>query len=393
MENKFDLPEPSAEARDHSHSLTALIRERIDDSGGWIDFAEYMSLALYAPGLGYYSAGSQKFGPAGDFVTAPEISPLFSRCLARSVGDVLQALDGGVVMEIGAGTGAMAAEILRVLDRADRLPESYLILEVSADLRERQYQEIEQRVPHQLDRVVWLETLPEPGIDGVILANEVMDALPVNCFCTNGDEVLVLGVSYASENLCWKQVPASGELLQAVLEIREDIGGDFPDAYRSEICPVLPAWISSIASALNRGLIMLVDYGLPRRHLYHPDRAEGSLICHYRHRAHNDPFFYPGLQDISAWVDFTAVARSAGRNGLTVAGYTTQAHYLLDAGVEEELTESLDDDPERQLRTAAQLKTLMLPGEMGERFKVMGLSRQFEDIGAGFGGRDLRHTL
>jgi SAM-dependent MidA family methyltransferase len=396
MSTEIDLPQPARDALAHSRALSALIRDRIVSAGGWIDFSEYMELALYAPGLGYYSAGAQKFGPAGDFVTAPEISPLFSRCIARSLLGVLHDLIPGTLLELGAGTGAMAAEILRVLEREGGLPDRYLILEVSADLRERQRRTIYERIPAQARRVEWLDTLPEAPLNGVILANEVLDALPVTRFTIGRDGLQALGVVNDGDSFGWRPGPVSEFVRDEVGAIERAVGESLPVNFTSELCPSMRAFIGGLAATLNRGTLLMIDYGLPRREYYHRDRSDGTLTCHYRHRAHSDPFLYPGLQDITGWVDFTAVAEAADTAGLNVTGYTTQALYLLAAGAEQELAAAGDEtagDLRSRLKLGAELQTLMMPGQMGERFKMMGLGRGDESRPSGFAGRDFRHLL
>jgi SAM-dependent MidA family methyltransferase len=401
MENQSGLPKPSAEALAHSQTLAALIRDRILGADNWIDFAEYMDLALYAPGLGYYSAGARKIGAAGDFVTAPEISPLFSRCMARVASQVLGHCSSGVILEVGAGTGCMAAEVIRVLENQGFVLDRYLIVEVSADLRERQRQTLEQRVPGRACRVEWLDNFPENAIDGVILVNEVLDALPVTRFSRTGagslqdgfGQLHTAGVSVDRDRFCWKSAPSSDLLRDRVNAIEATLGAHLPEGYTSEVSLRLPAFVQSLGSALNRGLVLIIDYGLPRREFFHPDRDQGTLICHYRHRAHSDPFLYPGLQDISAWVDFTAVAEAAAGANLNLAGFTTQAHFLLGARVDEEFTLAGVSDLPGQIQLSQQLQTLMMPGQMGERFKVMGLMRGIDDVPAAFGYRDLRYLL
>ncbi len=398
MANKFELPSPAADALAHSRTLSALIRERIVEAGGWIDFSEYMDLALYSPGLGYYSAGAEKFGPAGDFVTAPEISPLFGRCIARSLVEILQNIDSGIVLELGAGTGSMAAEILRLLEREGSLPDHYQILEISADLRARQQRTIHEQFPSQAHRVEWLNDLPETGIAGVILGNEVLDALPVTRFTVDRSGLHALGVSVVGDSFGWQPRPASETVRDRVSAIEHTLGASLPVNYTSEFCPSLPAFVDGLSRSLDRGLMLLIDYGLPRREYYHRDRNTGTLRCHYRHRAHADPFIYPGLQDITGWVDFTAVAEAAEAAGLQVMGYTNQANYLLAAGAERELAAEIDAvdaevDLHTRLQISSQLQTLMMPGQMGERFKVMGLCRELNAVPSGFSGRDFRHLL
>jgi SAM-dependent MidA family methyltransferase len=401
MENQSELPKPSVEALAHSEKLTALIRDRILGADNWMDFADYMDLALYAPGLGYYSAGARKIGAAGDFVTAPEISPLFSRCIARVAAEVLESCSSDVILEVGAGTGCMAAEVIRVLENQGGVLDRYLILEISAELRERQRRTLEQRVPDSVCRVEWLDKFPETPINGVILANEVLDALPVTCFSRTAPEqqqdgfggLQISGVSIDGDRLCWKSAPAPTILRERVDAIVSTLGTPLPENYASEISLRLPAFVQSLGSALNRGLVLIIDYGLPRREFFHPDRDQGTLICHYRHRAHPDPFLYPGLQDITAWVDFTAVAEAAVGAGLHLAGYTTQAHFLLGARIDEEFSNAGVTDLPQQLDLSRQLQTLMMPGQMGERFKVMGLMRGIDVVPAAFQYRDLRHLL
>lgn len=397
MPRPFELPAlaPSGEA--HCARVRAEVIAHIEAAGGWIDFARYMELALYAPGLGYYSAGATKFGPDGDFVTAPEISPLFARCLARACAPWLAADPRRVMLELGAGSGAFAAEFLAALARLGVRDNAYRILEVSADLRERQRAALEVRVPAQRQRVEWLDALPAQPQAAIVFANEVVDALPVHRFEMGAQGVLEQGVGIARDGrLIWETRPGGEALVCAVRQLEAARGAPFTAGYRSEVNLRLTPWVAALADCLGdclgEGLILLCDYGLGRREFYHRDRSDGTLICHYRHRAHADPFLYPGLQDITAWVDFTAVAEAAQDCGLNVAGYTTQAHFLMDAGIDRELAVSAGADGLPDLRLVQQAKTLLLPDEMGERFKVMALTRGAETI-AGFGLRDLRHLL
>ncbi len=394
MSDTFQLPEPAADGRAHAALVARLIEQRIAATGGWIDFAEYMDLALYAPGLGYYSAGAQKFGDAGDFVTAPEISPLFSACIARCCAEFM-ASPGALILELGAGTGAMAAAMLETLQRFDAVPERYLILEVSADLRARQRALITRRLPGLVDRVTWLDSLPDAPIDGVIVANEVLDALPVSRFTIDASgDVQALGVAQGPAGFDWCARPAGPELAARVAALRPSGGWSPP--YTSEVCLRLPAFIAGLAGVLGRGVMLLIDYGLPRRDYYHPDRSAGTLACHYRHRRHADPFFLPGLQDLTAWVDFTAVAEAAVDAGLDVLGFTTQAHFLVAAGLDEEfarLVEQSGADPRANLAAAAAMKTLLMPGEMGENFKVMALGRDVSGAPAAVVHSDMTHRL
>ncbi len=389
MQTRFELPEPSDAARAHSARLAGLITERIAAAGGWIDFADFMELALYAPGLGYYSAGATKFGAAGDFVTAPEISPLFARCLAHAVAPVLRSLPEASVLELGAGSGALAAELIPALARLGVSPHRYLILEVSADLRERQRSLLLPAAGPGWPALAWLDELPRTPLAGVIIANEVADALPASRFTIGDGGVQALGVCVQPDGFGWAPRAADAALATAVARLQPGGISAFAAGYTSEISRRLPAWIAALSAVLGNGTLLLCDYGMSRREYYHPQRVQGTLTCHYRHRAHDDPFRTPGLQDITAWVDFTAVAEAAEAGGLAVAGYATQGHFLIDAGLDQELAGASST---QALRLAQQAKTLLLPGEMGERFKVMALSRGGA-LPRGFGFRDLRHSL
>jgi len=388
----IDLPELDAEEAAHGAELAARIRAGIESAGGWIGFARYMAMALYEPGLGYYSAGARKFGAAGDFITAPEVAPVFSRCLAAQCAEVLAALGGGDVLEFGAGSGAMAAAMLAELEVLGRLPGRYRILDVSADLRERQRATIEAAVPHLLERVEWLDRWPA-RFTGVVVANEVLDAMPVERFTWRDGGVEALGVSCRDGVFRWAAAPASAELRERVDRIRGDIGADWPDGYVSEVNLGLEAWLAAAAATLERGVMLFVDYGLPRRELYSPERSAGTLLCHFRHRFHDDPFVRVGLQDITAWVDFTAVAEAAELAGLDVAGYTTQAHFLIGNGLSRHLADVSNVDLVQRLNLSRQAMLLTLPGEMGERFKAIALAKGCEVPLSGFAVRDLRHTL
>ena len=385
MSASFDLPPPSPAALEVSAELTRVIRAEIRAAGGWLDFARYMELALYAQGLGYYSAGSTKLGPSGDFVTAPELSGLFGRALARTLRTELVGTSAPVILELGAGSGALAAEMLAAL--ADLSP-SYLILEPSADLRERQGRALARFA----GRISWLDRLPERPNVHAIVANEVLDALPVARFAKRGPRVVPRGVVEHGDAFAWADGPERAELSAAVGVLERALGAPLADGYESEVALQLSAWLASVAGGIERGCLLLVDYGLVRREYYHPQRSSGTLICHYRHCAHADPFFLPGLQDLSAWVDFSACADAARAAGLDVAGFTTQAQFLLATLVAEPPAAGTDA---AALRERSALKTLLLPGEMGERFKVL-LLRKAAASGESSGalpGRDLRGWL
>ena len=386
------LPPLTADESAQETRLLARIRAEIERNGGWLSFERFMEMALYEPGLGYYSAGARKLGRDGDFVTAPEISALFSRCLARQCAQILTALGGGDVLELGAGSGAMAADMLLELAAMDVLPRRYLILEVGADLRERQRATIQARAPQLFDRVSWLDALPE-NLCGVIVANEVLDALPVQRFCMRGSGVQALGVSFQNDRLELSVAPADDLLTGAVRAIEQTIGRELPDGYCSEVNIRLQPWLRGVASSLQSGAMIFIDYGLPRAQYYSGERSDGTLLCHFRHRAHDDALLHVGLQDIGAWVDFTAVAEAAVECECSVLGYTTQAHFLMSCGIESLLGDFAEQDATTRIQLAQQTRTLLLPGEMGERFKVIALGKDWSEPLLGFAMRDLAATL
>jgi SAM-dependent MidA family methyltransferase len=387
-----DLPALTPDEAEHGARLEARVREEIVRCGGWISFARYMQLALYEPGLGYYSAGARKLGAAGDFVTAPEVAPVFSRCLAAQCEEVLRELGGGDVLELGAGSGVMAAELLAELARRDCLPGRYRILDVSADLRERQRATLADAVPQLLDRVEWLDGLPE-DFTGIVLANEVLDALPVERFAVRGGVVNALGVTSQLGRLEWSEARAPEALADAVRSVERGTGIAWPDGYASEINLGLAGWLAALAASVRRGVLLFVDYGLPRREFYAAERSDGTLLCHFRHRFHDDPFTRLGLQDITAWVDFTAVAEAGQAAGFGVAGYATQAHFLIGCGLGEFVADVSGLDVVSRVNLSRQAMVLTLPGEMGERFKAIALVKGYDSPLRGFAVRDLRHTL
>jgi SAM-dependent MidA family methyltransferase len=380
------LPQPAADALAHSERLVQHIRDEIGASGGWLDFARYMELALYAPGLGYYMAGARKLGREGDFVTAPEISPLFGETLARQVAQVLDS-DLEEILEIGAGTGALAASLLAELERLGRLPKRYLILELSADLRERSRDTIAARAPHLMPRVAWLNGLP-PAFRGVVLGNEVLDAMPVHLIRIADAGVEEAGVEAAPDgSFGWAWRPAAGELLEAAREL------ELPPGYSTEIGLVARGFVRSLAEALERGVAMFIDYGFPRHEYFHPQRATGTLMCHYRHHAHDDPFFLPGLQDITSHVDFSAIADVGVGSGMALLGYTTQAQFLINCGITDVLARVPAENTARYLPLSNQANRLLSPSEMGELFKVMALGKGLDLPLVGFTNGDRMHTL
>ena len=368
------LSTPSPEATQHSARLAEFIQREIAAQGGWISFARYMELALYAPGLGYYTAGAHKFGEAGDFITAPELSPLFGRTLARQVAEIM-ASSAPHIMELGAGSGKLAVDMLAELERNGNLPVSYAILEVSADLRARQQALLKQRLPHLTNRVQWLDELPE-RFSGAIIANEVLDALPVHLVHWRDSALTERGVAngdngLGANNFIWQERSiADSALLHAAQQI------SVPDDYVSEICLAARGLVSSLANCIEQGVLLFIDYGFGAREFYHPQRNSGTLMCHYRHHAHDDPFFLPGLQDITAHVNFTDIAECGIDAGMELLGYTSQAFFLINCGITELLQDTSPENLRDYLPLSAQLQKLTSPAEMGELFKVIALGKK-----------------
>ena len=369
------LPLPTGDALVHTHVCTAMLRDEIARANGWLSFARFMELALYAPGLGYYAAGARKFGADGDFVTAPEISSMFGQCLAQSIAGVLHQT-GGDVLELGPGSGKLACDILMALEEFGKLPEKYLLLEVSADLRERQQQAIALLPPHLSQRAVWLDELPHDFV-GAVVANEVLDVIPAHLVTFSSGRIFERGVAVKDGAFTWQDVPAlPNELNIPVAKIRNKyLDNTPPDGYLTEVAPLVAGLVNSIAQSVKRGALIFIDYGFRGPEFYHPSRITGTLMCHYRHYAHTDPFLFPGLQDITAHVDFTAVADAAIAAGLELAGYTTQANFLLASGLTERLAKVDPTDAARYLKLTNQVQRLVSPAEMGEFFKVIGFTK------------------
>ncbi len=388
------MPEPGHDARAHSERLRQRIREEIETAGGSIPFRRYMELALYAPGLGYYAAaGGAVLPEQGDFVTAPGVSPLFARCLARQVAEVLAQTGGGEVLEPGPGSGLLAAGLLAELERLQCLPDRYRLLERSAELQDRQRSTLAERVPHLLERCVWQTQWPRP-FDGVMVANELLDAFPVEGFRRSETGVEQRCVAVADDGFddAWR--PAPDALRLAVEHIEADLGRSLPTGHVSELQFDYSGWFAGLSDCLRRGALLLIDYGYVRHEYYLPERSGGTLVCNRAHRAHGDPYDWPGLTDISAFVDFTAVTEAATGAGFELEGFTPQAHFLFSSGLEEIVEEAMAKADEREcLRLARQVKTLTLPGEMGERFNVIGFSRGLETPLSGFALNDLSHRL
>ena len=383
------LPVPDDVAQAHSARVVARVRAAIEAAGRPLTFSQYMDLVLYAPGLGYYSAGARKFGAGGDFVTAPELAGVFGQCLARQCAQVL-ATTGGDILEFGAGSGVLAADILQELAQLGSLPARYLILEVSADLRERQRATVTTRLGPLADRVVWLEQLPPGDFRGVMLANEVLDAMPVERFRVTATGLQTEFVACVDDKLCAGFGDSTDTVLASAVVA---LDCELPVGYESDINLRLGPWFASLRQSLAQGVVLLIDYGYSRSEYYHPQRNAGTLMCHYRHRAHSDPLFWPGLQDITAHVDFTGVAEAATRAGLALAGYTTQANFLLGCGLDQIIAVSDPEATQEHLQLTQAVKRLTLPDEMGERFKAIAFTLGVDEPLRGFSLRDLRDRL
>ena len=393
---KIDLPAPDADEIAHSDALAARIRAEIATSGP-IPFARYMELCLYAPGLGYYSAGKTKFGAAGDFVTAPELGDLFARCVAGTLAPALRELgESADFFELGGGSGRFAVAALREFAAQNAAPRRYRILEPAADLRERQKSHIAASLPVELAaRVEWIDRPPETSWHGVLFANEVLDALPTTRFTLRDGEVFEEHVALGADGTSFvrEDRPADALVSAAVRHVERYLDARFADGYRSEILPQLPYWMPAVIGSLERGVALFVDYGYPRSEFYLPERGDGTLVCHYRHRAHADPLFRPGLQDITAFVDFTAVAEAGTGARFELVGYAPQGQFLLSSGLPALLEESAALGEVERLRRVGEAKRLTLPGEMGERFQAIAFARGVEDVPAGLRSFDLSRRL
>jgi SAM-dependent MidA family methyltransferase len=378
------LPEPDADERAHSDRLLQLLRELIARHGP-LPFSQYMERCLYAPGLGYYSAGRVKFGATGDFVTAPELGDLFAHCVAKAVLPTLATLGAEVdFLELGGGSGAFAAAALQAFAADGQPPRRYLMLEPSADLRERQRARIEAQLPAELAaRVEWLERPPEEDWYGVLFANEVIDALPATRFAIRNHAVHEEYVALNEDGRLRRvDRPADALVSGAVRHLERSLGAEFPDGYRSELLPQLPYWIDAVTGSLRRGLMLFVDYGYVRREYYLPERSDGTLMAHYRHHAHDDPLWLPGMNDLTASVDFTALAEACSHAGGEIAGYWSQAQFLLGAGLPEAFAreQARAADMQAQLRLANEVKRLTLPEAMGERFQAMLVAKALPEL-------------
>jgi SAM-dependent MidA family methyltransferase len=380
------LPKPSVEHIQQSQLLVTQLRQRIQEKGP-LRFDEYMQEVLYAPHLGYYRSNLEKLGAQGDFVTAPLISPLFSASLSQQLIEILASLKQKNIIEFGAGNGLMATQILQTLEKQQQLPDHYYIVELSAELAARQRKTISENLPHLMTKVSWLSSLENIAMEGVIVANEVLDAMPVHRFIIEENGVAEFYVDWQNDRFVFQLQPASLEIKNYLTQIALP----FSLHYQSEVNLWLPRWIKSLDHLLTKGAIILIDYGFSRKEFYHPDRDQGTLMCHYQHYAHDDPLILPGLQDITAHVDFTQVAETAAKLGLNVAGFTTQANFLLNCGISEIATAELHGPSAWEY--GQQLKKLLFPSEMGEIFKVIALTKGLEMSLLGFRQLDRRDYL
>lgn len=387
----MSFPQPDTIALEHSNRLIQLIRHEIQREEGFISFARFMDLALYAPGLGYYSAGAHKLGSKGDFITAPELSPLFAKCLARQCQQVLNQVKNADILELGAGSGALARDLLLELETLNSLPEHYYILEVSADLKERQKTLLKSSCSHLFSRVIWLESLPTEEFSGIILANEVLDALPFHCFRVEDQQVYERSVTWDENQFTWKTTSSnSSGFLSAISTIQTEC--QFENGYESEINLLLTPFIRSLANILKQGVLLFLDYGYGRREYYRPERAQGTMMCFYQHHRHSDPFMLVGLQDITAHIDFTTVAESAISTGLSLSGFTTQAYFLFACGLLE-IAEADTLSEKEKFRQNQAIKVLTLPSQMGETIKAISFTKDFNIPLLGFSLHDLRRDL
>lgn len=387
------LPEPNAAEKQLSAELTQLIKRQLCHDEG-LTFAQFMAAALYTPSLGYYANAREKFGAQGDFVTAPEVSPLFGHCLALQAAEVLTQLSRPNLLELGAGSGALAESVLKALCAINVEFDRYFILEPSAALQQQQRLKLQLSLPSELfSRVHWLSSLPEDFV-GVIMGNEVVDALPVEVIrlWPKDAEQAYVGWNEASQQFDWQwRHIVDAQLQLAANQVRGLVGEVSERGYQTEVCRLMTPWMHSLSDCLDQGAILLIDYGYVQREYWSSSRWMGSLRAHYRQRAHNHPFYYPGLQDLTAHVDFTALAYAGHAAGLSVAGFTTQSHFLLSLGITGLVDES--SDMMTHLRMAQQIKTLTMPDEMGENFKVMAFLKAMEIPLSGFVLKDMRTSL
>lgn len=395
MRVELDLPELTEDERAHSARLAVLLRDKIK-SKGYMPFSEYFAECLYHPELGYYTGTLPKFGRTGDFVTAPMISPYFSYCLANQIAEILALCESPAIMEVGAGTGVMASDILTQLKVINALPEYYYIVEISPSLRERQRAHIAEHHPDYIDRVIWLNEPPKEAWQGCIIGNEIVDALPVERFTIQNGEAYYADVGYdeATEQFITVANRQDEQLALFMAQLSE-ANITLPDGYLSEFCPLVKNWLAELTQTLAKGAVLMADYGYSRQQYYMPERATGTLIAHFKHRVHNSWELFQGLQDLTANVDFTLLAEAGLEAGLDFLGYTSQAYFLYGNGLESMLTEvkAQTDNDMDWYKIAQAIQILVLPAEMGERFKLLALGRNIELEPQGFALYDMSQQL
>lgn len=392
MKIKLNLPTPDTEALERSYKLQQKLIRTIKQRGP-IPFSDYMQRVLYTPELGYYTNPCIRLGAQGDFVTAAEVSPLFGQSIARQINQILAHIDThACILEFGAGSGKLATDILLTLNQEGILPDKYQILEISAHLRAQQQTYLKAQLPAELfERIEWLDALPQPGWCGVVLADEVLDAMPVERFFLTPSESWRMAVDWDGEQFIWAELPITDTFLQKVVDGLRQLIHPTQLGYKAEVNLNIAPWLKSLSDFVAQGVALLIDYGFPQKELYQKERLNGSLRCFYQQSVHDNPLIYPGLQDITTHVDFTEVAEAGFDAGFKVAGFTTQAHFLMSTGLLEHIPTDLPVT--EQLKLAQQIKTLTLPDEMGEIFKVIALSKHLDISLLGFQLTDLRETL
>ncbi len=382
------MPQIDSSLKQHSLALEEIIRERIVQENS-ISFADFMQMALYQPGFGYYSSGTHKFGKQGDFVTSPELGDLFAKCMARQFKQVLDQVDTAIILELGAGTGQFCFDCLLELDNLNSLPKNYYILEISADLQHRQNDLIQSLPNHLRGLVSWIKQPLKEKFNGIIFANEVLDALPVEVFKFENHDYQQMSVSLDGEDSFKQNWQAMPESLKAQIQAKEL---NLTNGYVSEFAPSLSAWLKTITQSLQQGVVLFVDYGYERNAYYHPQRNQGTLVCFMHHQANFDYFANVGIQDMTAFVDFTAVVEAGDQCGLDIDGYTTQAHFLMSLGIEKMLGDS-ESNYTHYYKNTTQMKKLVMPNEMGEKFKVIAMTKNFGEELQGFSFSNQLHLI
>jgi len=386
-----ELPTPDDASLNHSSVVLDELAKNINKNKGWINFADFMQFILYKPGLGYYSSGTTKLGAGGDFTTAPEISDLFGACLADYMIKIVHSYPKLMILEIGAGSGQLAFDILTRLDKQGFVTDQYYILEISADLKEKQQRLLEKLPKNLLKKVTWLDALPENFITGVIISNEVLDAMPCRRFSIQNENIYEIGISCNKQRLIEQEKLAGEDIKDSVHKIERELNRKFANGFVSEIRPDYKNWFAALSSSLASGVIMFIDYGCSRKEYYSTDRSTGTLVCHYQNIAHYDPLFLPGLQDLSAWVDFSLVANVGLENGFKVETYTSHRDFLLSAGILELVDKISDQNKRFEINQA--VKQLLLPSQMGDTFKFMLLSKDCMIEESFMEAKDFRYLL